>query len=63
MQLVPLLRPMIPQYGHLAALPCVNKLIMTDTFANIRRMEAVIDSLDVGEPYKPEKCEARLQEH
>jgi general secretion pathway protein D len=59
-QLVPILRPMIPQYGHLAALPCVNKLIMVDTFANVRRVEAVIESLDVGEPYKPEKCEARL---
>jgi general secretion pathway protein D len=59
-QLVPILRPMIPQYGHLAALPCVNKLIMVDTYANVRRIEEVIASLDVGEPYKPEKCEGRL---
>jgi general secretion pathway protein D len=58
-QLVPILRPMIPQYGHLAALPCVNKMILVDTFANVRRLEAVIESLDVGEPYKPEKCEVR----
>jgi general secretion pathway protein D len=58
-QLVPILRPMIPQYGHLAALPCVNKMIIVDTFANVRRLEAVIAALDVGEPYKPEKCEAR----
>lgn len=55
-QLVPILRPMIPQYGHLAALPCTNKLIMTDTFANIRRLEKVIEALDTGEPYKPESC-------
>ena len=55
-QLVPILRPMIPQYGHLAALPCTNKLIMVDTFANIRRMEKVIEALDTGEPYKPESC-------
>jgi general secretion pathway protein D len=56
-QLVPILRPMIPQYGHLAALPCVNKLIMVDSYANVRRIESVIEALDVGEPYKPEKCE------
>jgi general secretion pathway protein D len=56
-QLVPLLRPMVPQAGHLVALPCVNKLILVDTFANIRRIETLIESLDVGEPYKPEKCE------
>lgn len=61
-QLVPILRPLIPQYGHLAALPCVNKLIMVDTFANVRRIESVIDTLDVGEPFKPEKCESHLPE-
>ena len=57
-QLVPILRPMIPQYGHLAALPCTNRLIMVDTYANVRRIEAVIEALDVGEPYKPENCGA-----
>ncbi len=61
-QLVPILRPMIPQYGHLAALPCVNRLILVDTFGNVKRLEAVITSMDVGEPYKPEKCEPRLPE-
>ena len=56
-QLVPILRPMIPQMGHLAALPCVNKLIYVDTFANLQRLQAVIEALDVGEPYKPAKCD------
>jgi type II secretory pathway component GspD/PulD (secretin) len=56
-QLVPILRPLIPQYGHLAAMPCVNKLILVDRFANVKRLEAIIDALDVGEPYKMEKCE------
>ena len=55
--LVPLLRPMLPQYAHLAALPCVNKLIIVDRYANLRRLQAVIESLDVGSPYTPEKCE------
>ena len=61
-QLVPILRPMIPQYGHFAALPCVNKLILVDTYANVRRIESVIEALDVGEPFKPEKCESHLPE-
>jgi type II secretory pathway component GspD/PulD (secretin) len=56
--LVPLLRPIIPQAGHLVALPCVNKLFIVDTFGNIQRIQAIIDALDVGEPYTPEKCEA-----
>ena len=56
-QLVPILRPLIPQYGHLAAVPCVNKLILVDRFANVKRLEAIIEAMDVGEPYKPEKCE------
>jgi general secretion pathway protein D len=57
--LVPILRPLMPPVGHLAALPCVNMLIIVDTFANIRRMDALIASLDVGTPFKPEKCEVR----
>jgi general secretion pathway protein D len=56
--LVPLLRPIMPQVGHLVALPCVNKLLIVDTFANVQRIQAIIDVLDVGEAYKPEKCES-----
>jgi general secretion pathway protein D len=61
-QLVPILRPLIPQYGHLAALLCANELILVDTFGNAKRLEAIIESMDVGEPYKPEKCETRAPE-
>jgi type II secretory pathway component GspD/PulD (secretin) len=56
--LVPILRPIMPQVGHLAALPCVNKLIIVDTFGNVQRIQAIIEALDVGEPYKPEKCDS-----
>jgi general secretion pathway protein D len=55
-QLVPVLRPMIPQYSHLVAYPCRNTLIIVDTFANVKRIEKVIQTFDVGEPYKPEVC-------
>ncbi len=47
-RLVPLLRPLMPQSGHLAADGCSNTLIIVDTFANVRRIEAVVASLDVG---------------
>jgi type II secretory pathway component GspD/PulD (secretin) len=56
--LVPLLRPMLPQQGHLAAVTCTNSLIMVDTFDNVRRIESLIRSLDTGEPYKVPRCEA-----
>ena len=36
-QLVPILRPLVPQQGHLAAYPPGNMLIVTDEAANIRR--------------------------
>lgn len=56
-QLVPILRPLLPQAGHLAALPCRNTLIVVDTFANLRRLRSLIESLDTGEALPAEKCE------
>jgi hypothetical protein len=33
--------------------------MVVDTFANVRRLESVVQSLDTGgEPYQPEKCAA-----
>ena len=55
-QLVPLLRPLLPQQSHLVALPCTNNLIAVDTFGNTQRLDQIIKSLDRGEPYVPEKC-------
>ena len=55
--LVPILRPLVPTYGQLAAETCSNSLLMIDTYANIRRIESLIKALDVGETYKPPKCE------
>jgi general secretion pathway protein D len=54
--LVPILRSLIPQFGHLAALKCTNDLILVDRFANTKRLESIIQALDTGEAYKPEKC-------
>jgi general secretion pathway protein D len=60
-ELVPILRPMIPQMGHLVALPCANRLVLVDTFANVERLQRIIEELDVGEPLKLEKCETLPQ--
>jgi general secretion pathway protein D len=48
-QLVPILRPMLPQYAHLVAFPSANTLIISDRFANVRRIEALARSLDTPE--------------
>jgi general secretion pathway protein D len=45
-QLVPILRPLIPQYGHLAAHPASNMLIISDRAANVDRMLRIIRRID-----------------
>ena len=45
-QLVPILRPLIPQYGHLAAHPGSNMLIISDRAANVTRMVNIIRRID-----------------
>jgi general secretion pathway protein D len=60
-QLVPLLRPMLPQYAHLVAFPCKNTLLIVDSFANVKRIEQIVRALDVGMPYTPPACDAVKQ--
>jgi general secretion pathway protein D len=45
-QLVPILRPLIPQYGHLAAHPGSNMLIVSDRASNVDRMLRIIRRID-----------------
>ncbi|HET7756539.1 MAG TPA: type II secretion system secretin GspD, partial [Steroidobacteraceae bacterium] len=45
-QLVPILRPMVPQYGHLMAYPAGNILIITDRASNVNRMIRIIRRID-----------------
>ena len=45
-QLVPILRPLIPQYGHLAAHPGSNMLIISDRAANVNRIVSIIRRID-----------------
>ena len=56
-QLVPILRPLLPQAGHLVAFPCTNMLMIVDTFGNVQRIEKLVQTLDVGGPYTPPKCD------
>lgn len=47
-QLVPILRPLIPQYGHLAAHQASNMLIISDRAANVNRLMRIIQRIDTG---------------
>lgn len=45
-QLVPVLRPLVPQYGHLAAYTPTNMLIISDRAANVKRLSNIVQRLD-----------------
>ena len=45
-QLVPILRPLVPQQGHLAAYPDSNMIVISDRGANITRLEKIISKID-----------------
>jgi len=45
-QLVPILRPLIPSQGHLAAYPSKNVLIITDRAENVTRMAKIVARID-----------------
>jgi type II secretory pathway component GspD/PulD (secretin) len=62
-QLVPILRPLVPNQGSIVALPATNTLILVDTYSNVKRLEGVVRSIDVGEPYRPGKTEPSAPQH
>ena len=45
-QLVPILRPLVPQYGHLVAHASSNMLVISDRSANVARMLSIIRRID-----------------
>jgi general secretion pathway protein D len=45
-QLVPILRPLVPQQGHLAAYPATNVLIISDRASNVERLVSIIRRID-----------------
>ena len=48
-ELIPLIRPLVPQFGHLAAVSSANALIISDRSANIARIQDLVRQLDRAE--------------
>ncbi len=46
-QMVPILRPLVPQQGHLAAYPNSNVLVISDRAANIQRLITIVNRIDL----------------
>ena len=45
-QLVPILRPFVPQYGQLTAYPSGNMLIISDRASNVNRIVRIVERMD-----------------
>ncbi|OUD13139.1 type II secretion system secretin GspD [Thioflexithrix psekupsensis] len=48
-QLIPLLRPLVPQQGHLVAYPPNNTLIISDIADNVNRIMRIVQRIDQAE--------------
>lgn len=48
-ELIPVLRPMVAQHGHLAAVPSANAIIISDHGANIEKIVSIIEKIDGAE--------------
>ena len=54
LELVPILRPLVAKYGHLAGVAAANALIISDHANNIARIEGIIEELDSPSKYEIE---------
>lgn len=48
--LIPILRPLLPQSAHLAAMMDSNRIVIMDRYGNVKRITDIIRSLDVAAP-------------
>ncbi len=48
--LVPIMRPIMPSAGHLAANPESNTIMMVDRYANVKRITQMILEMDASTP-------------
>jgi general secretion pathway protein D len=46
--LVPILRPLVPQYGHVAGVDSANALIISDHAANVKRLLEIVAQVDTA---------------
>ncbi len=51
LELVPILRPLVAKYGHLAGVAAANALIISDVASNVRRIERIVQQLDSPSKY------------
>ncbi|MDV3503146.1 type II secretion system secretin GspD [Marinobacter sp. M-5] len=54
LEMVPILRPLVAKYGHLAGVAAANALIISDHASNIRRIEQIVRELDSPSKYEVE---------
>ncbi len=54
LEMVPILRPMVAKYGHLAGVSAANALIVSDHIANIERITRIVEELDSPSKYELE---------
>ncbi|AXS82461.1 type II secretion system secretin GspD [Marinobacter sp. Arc7-DN-1] len=54
LELVPILRPLVAKYGHLAGVAAANALIISDHSSNIARIEQIVRELDSPSKYEVE---------
>ncbi|KKL90338.1 hypothetical protein LCGC14_1905710, partial [marine sediment metagenome] len=54
LELVPILRPLVAKYGHLAGVAAANALIISDHSSNIQRIEQIVRDLDKPPKYEVE---------
>jgi general secretion pathway protein D len=57
-QTVPVLRPLMPQAAHLAAMPQTNSLLLVDSAANARRIADLFERLDQQATVLGQTCPA-----
>jgi general secretion pathway protein D len=50
--LIPILRPLLPQRAFIAAYAPTNQIIIADTYKNIKKLQQIINSLDLKEQHK-----------
>ncbi|MFQ6004363.1 MAG: secretin N-terminal domain-containing protein [Woeseia sp.] len=53
--LIPIMRPLLPQAGHMAAYPMSNTILIVDRYANVRRVTEMISRIDSLTPAQPDK--------
>lgn len=56
MHAVPILRPLMPQYAHLAAYPYTNTLVLADRADNVRRIAGLVEKLEQAAGKNPQEC-------